>query len=319
MANQMDRRCFFKETLATTTGAALALSLEEKTLVAYAQEPLPDAPSLANASEKLPVGVIGNTKISRIICGGNLISGYAHSRDLTYVSDLLKHYFTDDKILETFQLCEANGINAAMLKFDPDTVRILKKYWKERGGKIQWIAQIVNPGNIPEDAERAIEMGAIGVFTTGQMGDELVKNGRVDQLAKAVQVVHDNHALAGISCHQLEVILACEKAGIKPDFYMKTFHSKNYWSAKIEQQNDNLFEENAERTIEVMKGLKTPWVAFKVMAAGAIPAHDGFTFAFENGADFICAGMFDFQVAKDAAIAKEVIASAHDRARPWRA
>ena len=232
-------------------------------MLAYAQdpgtEPIAEAPSLAIGAKDLPAGTIRKTRISRVICGGNLISGYAHSRDLTYVSDLLKHYFSDDKILETFRICEANGVNTAMLKFDPDTVRILKKYWNERGGKIQWIAQIVNPGTIAQDAERAIEMGAIGVFTTGQMGDELVRTGHVDQLAKAVQTIQDNKALAGVSCHELEVILACEKEGIKPDFYMKTFHHKKYWSALPNgDRNDNLFEENAERTIEVMKGVVTP-------------------------------------------------------------
>jgi len=317
MAKQIDRRGFFKDALATSAGAAMALSFEERALLAYAQEP--EAPSLAIAPEKLPAGVINNVNISRLICGGNLISGYAHSRDLMYVSDLLKHYFTDDKIMETFKICEENGVNTAMLKFDDDTVRILKKYWNDRGGKIQWIAQIVNPDTIPEDAERAIEMGAIGVFTTGQMGDMLVQNGKTGLLAKAVEVVHDNHALAGISCHELEVILACEKAGIKPDFYMKTFHHKNYWSAKNETQNDSLFEQDHERTIEVMKDLATPWVAFKVMAAGAIPMRDGFSFAFANGADFICAGMFDFQVAQDVLAAKELLIEHEDRPRPWRA
>ncbi|HPO15119.1 MAG TPA: hypothetical protein PLI09_16875 [Candidatus Hydrogenedentes bacterium] len=318
MAKQVDRRGFIKETLAVTTGAAVAMSIEERVLLAHAQD-IPEAPSLTVAPRELQSGKVGKVKISRLICGGNLISGYAHSRDLIYVSDLLKHYFNDDKVMETFRLCETNGVNTAMLKFDPDTVRILKKYWKEQGGKIQWIAQIVNPEIIPQDAEKAIEMGAIGVFTTGQMGDALVSQGRVDLLAKAVETVHARNAIAGISCHNLEVILECEKAGIKPDFYMKTFHHKNYWSAKIEERHDNLFEEDPERTIEVMKNLTTPWIAFKVMAAGAIPVRDGFTYAFENGADFICAGMFDFQVAQDANIAKEVIAEFQTRARPWSA
>lgn len=317
MTNEIDRRGFFKKTLVASTGVAMAMSLEEKVLMAYAQEP--EVPSLVVSSETLPMGTFGKTQISRLICGGNLISGYAHSRDLTYVSDLLKHYFSDEKIMETFKLCEANGVNTAMLKFDQDTVRILKKYWNERGGKIQWIAQIVNPGSIVQDAEKAIEMGAVGVFTTGQMGDMLVREGHVDALAKAVQVIQDNHALAGVSCHELEVILACEKAGIKPDFYMKTFHHKNYWSAKCPEQFDNLFEQDPERTIEVMKSLTTPWVAFKVMAAGAISVQDGFRYAFENGADFICAGMFDFQVAQDVEVAKEQIAAFQDRARPWHA
>ena len=45
-----------------------------------------------------------------------------------------------------------------------------------------------------------------------------------------------------------------------------------------------------------MQHVKVPWIAFKVLAAGAIPPEDGFDFAFDSGADFVCAGMFDFQL-----------------------
>ena len=53
--------------------------------------------------------------MSRLICGGNLISGFAHSRDLIYVSRLLKEYFTDEKVFQTLSICEAHGINTAIL------------------------------------------------------------------------------------------------------------------------------------------------------------------------------------------------------------
>jgi len=65
--------------------------------------------------------------------------------------------------------------------------------------------------------------------------------------------------------------------------------------------------------------VQKPWIAFKVMAAGAIPSEEAFRFAFRGGADFICAGMFDFQIAEDVAIAKKVLAESSDRTRPWMA
>jgi hypothetical protein len=74
---------------------------------------------------------------------------------------------------------------------------------------------------------------------------------------------------------------------------------------------------NPQETIEYMATLKQPWIAFKVLAAGAIPVQDGLKFAFEGGADFCCVGMFDFQVREDAIIAQKLLAGDIKRSRSW--
>ena len=60
-----------------------------------------------------------------------------------------------------------------------------------------------------------------------------------------------------------------------------------------------------------------PWIAYKVLGAGAIHPREGFQYAFENGADFICVGMFDFQVAEDVELARAAIQKAQRRERDW--
>ncbi len=107
-----------------------------------------------------------------------------------------------------------------------------------------------------------------------------------------------------------------------------------YWSATPEERrkeydwmrgnasdhdanNDNMWCNNPEETAAFMETVEKPWVAFKVMAAGAIPPQVAFPNAYRNGADFIIAGMFDFQVEADVKIAIESLQKLNSRKRPW--
>ena len=277
----------------------------------------------------MPVGKIGNVTVSRLIIGGNQFSGWSHSRDLKYLRDLFKAYATEKNILATLRLAEENGVNTIITSDSS----YLRKYWKDWGGQMQWIAQVhPKTDDVTSDIKRAIDAGAIGAYVQGGVGDSFVKGGRVDLLAKAVEFIKSNRVLAGIGGHSLEVPKAVEKAGIEPDFYMKTLHHDQYWSATPKEQrvefnvdsngpqdHDNMWSITPQKDIEFMRTVARPWVAFKVLAAGAIHPRDGFKFAFDNGADFICVGMFDFQIRENAIIARDVVARAQNRQRPWRA
>ncbi|MCL5097304.1 MAG: hypothetical protein M1608_07220 [Candidatus Omnitrophica bacterium] len=105
---------------------------------------------------------------------------------------------------------------------------------------------------------------------------------------------------------------------------MKTPHRGDYWSAFGGEQQDDFAHDHfwcwkPDEVIAYMKEITEPWIAYKVLAAGAITPEVGFRYAFENGADFICVGMYDFQVVQDINIGLDVLRSDLKRQRPWMA
>lgn len=304
--------------------------------------------SLKDLKGVLPQGKLGKLNVSRVILGGNLISGGAHARDLLYVSSLFKAYNTERKVYETLELAERAGINTFLL--GNGNMPMLKRYREFTSGKMQTICQVfpydfmrflVEPvitdktvQGLMTDIDQAIDNGMDAIYVNGSAAERFVRLGRIDLLEKALDRIKRQGILGGMGGHSIEVPIQCENAGLGPDFYVKTLHHDNYWSAhprenRVEfsvdsrkmpdhnQFHDNIFDLFPDKTIEFMRTLQKPWIAFKVLAGGAIPPKDGFRFAFENGADFICVGMLDYQIIEDVNIALQALNGLESRPRPW--
>jgi hypothetical protein len=238
-------------------------------------------------------------------------------------------------------LAEELGINTVLSDPFDKPVRIMKRYRQERGGKIQWISEVhphaksyydIRLAHLKENIPQVVEHGANAMYIQGGVTDSFVDRGLLDELGEALEVMKKTGLPSGLGAHSIETPKACAKAGIVPDFFMKTYHRDDYFSATPREKrreflvdsnspdnHDNIWDIKPEATREFMATVHTPWVAFKVMAAGAIPPEKAFNFAYRGGADFICAGIFDFQLKEDVAIAKKILAENLDRTRPWMA
>ncbi len=318
MRKEITRRTFVKDAVLTSSAMALM------PMAARAQATDPPKPDTA-----LPKGRIGKLEVSRLILGGNLLTHYTHSRDLKYVYTLAAKYNTDEKIMETLALAEAKGINTVSMHNPPHPMSVLRRYRKERGGKIQWIICPTAPVEADmiryrEHLEELMKDGCEAIYLWGVHSDSLVAQGKHDLVAKAVACAKEFGVPSGVGAHSLEVIKACEQHGVNADFYIKTFHHHSYPTAPKKDEIEKPYAEfpgywcsNPEETAEVMKGVKKPWIAFKTMAAGAIPPQNAFRYAFMHGADFALAGMFDFEIEDDVRHATEAISRHQERARLW--
>jgi uncharacterized membrane protein YphA (DoxX/SURF4 family) len=294
-----------------------------------------DRQTLGELKNKISRGKIGKHEISRLIMGGNLIGGWAHSRELLYVSSLFKAYNTEKKIFETLILGEKAGINTINIGFP--TNALMAKYKRSTGSRLIVISQVapnMEKGDWFEQINKAIDYGADILQVQGNWCDWLVRDRKPEVIQAMLEKIRSQGYTAGLAAHTIDSLIYCEDLGIIPDYYMQTMHHDKYWSAhplenrvpfEVDGQkyldhnrfHDNIFCLFPDRTVEFINRIKVPVMGYKVLAAGAITPEDGFRWAFENGADFICVGMFDFQIIKDVNICNDVLADTGKRKREW--
>ena len=294
---------------------------------------------LSELKGQLPFGKIGKHEISRLVMGGNLIGGWSHARDLIYADQLFKAYNSERKVYETLVLGESAGINTINIGFASND--LLRKYKKATGSKIKVISQIAadvkDESTLFNEMYKAINFGADILQIQGNWVDWMTRDQHVDRIGRLLEKIRQEGFTAGLGAHTIDSLIACKEQGIIPDYYMKTMHHDKYWSATprenrvpFEQDgpvsldhnkyHQNIFDGFPERTVEFFKDSSVPLMGFKVLAAGALEPADGFQYAFENGADFICVGMFDFQIVEDVNVCLDVlqkIKESNTRQRSW--
>ena len=181
---------------------------------------------------------------------------------------------------------------------------------------------------------KAIDHGVDVIQIQGNWCDWMVRDNDFGGIARMLDSIRSQGYVAGLGAHTVDSLIACKEKGIIPDYYMKTMHHDNYWSAHPRENrkpfevdgklssdhnefHDNCFCLFPDKTIDFVDQAEVPIMGFKILAAGAIKAEDGFEWAFKHGADFICVGMFDFQVVNDVNIAIDTLNTLQGRKREW--
>ncbi len=321
MKAKINRRGFVRSSLLASAAIPLGLRAQN------AAEPAPAPPATSSEpTETLPLGRIGDQSFSRLMLGGNLIGGYSHARDLAYVGTLIRRYNTESKIRETLELAEMHGINAINTWVMQENSALFA-HWKN-GGKMKWFSQVrLDQSGGYSQIQRAINQGAAGIHVTGDTAEMLLAQDKFTKVGETLQMIKSRKRIAGVAAHDLRVIQECEKLKLDVDFYVKTLHTHDYYTAPRQDEtgpigaHDNSWCNDPQAVVDFMATVKRPWIAFKILAAGAIPPRAAFPYAFNSGADFVLVGMFDWQVAANAKLARRVVTLASkpgsQRARPW--
>ena len=291
--------------------------------------------TLGELKGELPKGKLGNHEVSRLVLGAGTISGFVHARDLIYVGSLSRSYNNEKKSFETLILCEQAGINCVV--GSSGILSLFAKYKKLTGSKLKVIAPMGVNGksaDIYDTVTTAIDNGCEIIQVHGGLCDQAVSDRKLELIDGMLNRIRSNGLVAGLGAHTIDSLIICEENGIIPDYYMKTMHHDNYWSAHPRENRipfevigqasgdhnmwyDNMFDAFPDRTVEFVNRVKVPVMGFKTLAAGAIHPKSGFKWAFENGADFIAVGMFDFQVVDDVNICIDTLQNLQNRKREW--
>jgi hypothetical protein len=268
----------------------------------------------------LPTIDLCGKKVTRLICGGNPLSGISHvSAEMD--RDMLEFY-TMPRFQALLDACETNGINTFQSRGDRYQMRAYLEH-RLNGGPMQWIAQTASEfANIPANIAEIARYQPIAIYHHGTHTDNSWHSGQIDRVRDLVKAIHDQGLPAGIGTHIPEVVEYVEEKGWEVDFYMCCFYNlaRGYKSAPAVDQNaygqDRFPAEDPARMAAVMREVPKPCLGFKIMAASrncATPeaTREAFRFAFAQikPEDAVVVGMFPKyrdQVAENAECVRKV-------------
>lgn len=269
----------------------------------------------------LPCISIGNHSISRLIVGGNPLSGNSHVSPS--LDNEMLDYYTVEKIKQCFLSAISCGINTVQLRGDMHTLRLMREVYLQ-GISIQWIAQTApEMGNFRGHIAQVARMNPIGIYLQGTTTDALYKAGKISEIKDHLTVIRDSGISVGLGTHMPEVIDYAEEHAFDVDFYECCVYnlSKVTRVSSVITGKSNTQEPFDEEDIPIMyrsiASAKKPCLAFKILGASRRcqdqdHVKSAFKEAFDNikPSDGVVVGMFQKyqdEVAMNAQYVKEIL------------
>jgi hypothetical protein len=244
----------------------------------------------------MPTIALGSHRISRLICGSNPILGYSYMGHHT--DRQMREYYTTERTVEFLQRCEQAGITTHQASSRHDYLSLLR----ERGSKLQIICLDSEQEKIKETI-KIVE--PIAMVHHGGVTDRLFAEGNSRLVHDYVKEVKDRGLLAGVSAHNPDVIKQIANEGWEVDFFMTCFYfltrklKKEETMPIIPVSSYNFIKEDSRVMTQVIRQVKQPCLAFKILGAGRLCSDEekvraAFQFAFENikPTDGVIVGMF---------------------------
>jgi hypothetical protein len=184
------------------------------------------AGSAALASSKpadMPTVPFGANRISRLIVGGNPVSGTSHWTN--EMSREMVDYFTSENIKRLLRNCGRAGITTWQSRGDKHIIRLLHEY-RQEGGQVHWIAQTAS--EITDTARNVRDIMSekpLGIYHHGSRTDRMWAAGKIDEVRDALKMFRDAGVRVGLGTHIPQVVDYAEDKGWDVDFYMTCLYN----------------------------------------------------------------------------------------------
>lgn len=260
----------------------------------------------------LPTVNFCGLETTRLLVGANPFGGYSHQNK--ELDNAMRDFHTVDVILDTWDRAYKAGINTFVTNNETPHVReAVHKYFANKG-PMRWIAQISfrSLPSMEQAIDEVVEMGCSALFLHGGLIDQTYTENGEDKVRAWVKYAKSKGIPVGSAAHAPIVHRWLNSLDIL-DFHAVPFFNCGSVHSASDGHGERFVLEDPPKAVQVIREIKKPCIAYKILGAGRIDAAMGMDYAYRNikPGDIVNLGMSrlydDNIVEKDADIASSIL------------